>query len=268
MSYPFVQSPYFQSRNGNKVLAIVIHTMVGTYDGTIQYFKNNDRQVSAHYCVSLEGAVTQMVDLAVGANHAGNVSKPTAKVVLAHPGVNPNWYTVGIENADNSNPAGADRTNQMPGLAKLVAELCTQFKLPANRDTIIGHREVYAVKSCPGNINLDELVQRVQALLGGNMATINIDVPTWERVRNNSESYDAVTDSLGLPRNANKADVLKRIDEVKQSAYSNGVADGKRSVPNQPAPSNSIDLTKYEENGLTVEFTDGNKKTITNYKRK
>lgn len=286
MSYPFVQSPYFQSRNNRKVIAIVIHTMVGTYEGTIQYFKNNSRQVSAHYCLSLEGAVTQMVDLSLGANHAGNVDKPVAKVVLANPGINPNWYTVGIENADDSNPAGADRSKQMPGLAKLVAELCTQFNLPANRDTIIGHREIYSIKTCPGNIDLNDLVKRVQTILGGTMPST---LQTYLGVQTDTEAMAKLQEHLGVRDgkcdwgNSSGHDTggylgsaRREIDSLKathdadvKTSYDKGFADGVASVPstNLPQPTPPVDMSNYEENGLAVETTVGNTKYITNYKK-
>lgn len=158
----YVQSPYFQTRNGLQVSAIVIHTMVGTYNGTINYFKKNDKQVSAHYCVSLDGDVTQMVQLDKASHHAGRISNPTAQIVKNNGNTNPNWYTIGIENADDLKPHDADRTKQMEALVELVTELCKQFSLQPSRDTIIGHKEIYSIKSCPGNIDLDDLVNRVK----------------------------------------------------------------------------------------------------------
>lgn len=44
--------------------------------------------------------------------------------------------------------------------------------------------------------------------------TIAIEIQTWERVRGNSESYDAVTDNLGLERNASKDTTIRRLDEI------------------------------------------------------
>ncbi|HTK03449.1 MAG TPA: peptidoglycan recognition family protein [Alphaproteobacteria bacterium] len=162
MAYKFIQSPYWQSRQGKKIDGIVIHTTVGTYDGTITYFQNNDRSVSAHYVVSLDGDITQMVNENVGANHAGNVSNPTTPV---YKGFNPNWNTIGIENADNADPAGADRSRQLPALANLVRDICLRNGIPIDRNYICGHRELYDKKTCPGNIDVNKVVSLAAAVV-------------------------------------------------------------------------------------------------------
>jgi len=167
----FVPSPYFSDRGKYKPEGVVIHTTVGFYEGTIKYFQKNDRQVSAHYVVSLNGDVTQMVQLDKAAHHAGITSNPTTS--LYKKGVNPNAYTIGIENADDHNPAGADRSKQLPELCKLVAELCTKFDISADRDHIVGHREFYDKKTCPGNIDLVKVVSGVRDILNSN------DMPVW-----------------------------------------------------------------------------------------
>src|SRR3989337_1847024 len=99
MNIKQVPSPYYTSRNNKKIDGVVIHTTVGFYQGTINYFKNNDRKVSAHYVTSLGGDITQMVDEVYAAHHAGIISNPKSKVYKSY---NPNWNTVGIENADDN----------------------------------------------------------------------------------------------------------------------------------------------------------------------
>lgn len=163
----FVQSPYKGSRGGKKIDLVVIHTMVGTYKGTISYFQKNDLQVSAHYCVDLNGDITQMVQEKEYASHAGVVDKPTSSIVRSRVGVNPNLYSIGIENADNLKPADADRSGQYPALIKLVYEICKLNDIPMNREHIIGHREIRASKTCPGNLDVDYIVREVQKLQGG-----------------------------------------------------------------------------------------------------
>lgn len=180
--YPTVKSPYYQSRNGKKIDGVVIHTTVGFYQGTITYFQNNTRSASSHYVTSLKGEVTQMVDEVLASNHAGIISNPKKPAV--YHGYNPNWNTIGIENADDNNPAGADRTLQMPILAKLVKEICVRHGIPMDRDHIIGHRELYDKKTCPGNIDLDKLV----AMVNGNSTIDNMD-PDKTRAIKNLDDY-------------------------------------------------------------------------------
>ena len=160
----YVQSPYHSSRNGKKIVGVVIHTTVGGYESTIRYFQNNAATVSAHYVTSLDGSVCQMVQEDRAAHHAGNVDRPTYKQVTDRPGQNPNEFTIGIENADDNNPAGADRTKQYPTLIKLVAEICARHNIPVDREHICGHREIRASKTCPGNLDVDYIVREVRKL--------------------------------------------------------------------------------------------------------
>jgi hypothetical protein len=58
-------------------------------------------------------------------------------------------------------------------LAKVIAEWCRKYNIPANRERIIGHREVYTrygasyATACPGGIDLDRLVRLVNQHLNG-----------------------------------------------------------------------------------------------------
>lgn len=153
----YVQSPYHSSRNNKNIDLVVIHTTVGYYEGTIKYFQSNDRKVSAHYVVKEDGTeVCQMVDETRAAHHAGLVSNPNTKY---YKGYNPNWNSIGIENADKNNPAGHDRTGQYKALGVLVRDICKRWDIPIDRDHICGHRELYDKKTCPGNIDVDKVVQ-------------------------------------------------------------------------------------------------------------
>lgn len=159
----FVQSPYHSSRGNYNIDLVVIHTTVGYYEGTIKYFQSNDRKVSAHYVVKEDGAeVCQMVDEARAAHHAGIVSNPNPKYAKYYSNgefVNPNFYSIGIENADNLKPHEWDRTGQYKALAILVRDICKRHNIPIDRNHICGHRELYDKKTCPGNLDVDKIVQ-------------------------------------------------------------------------------------------------------------
>jgi N-acetylmuramoyl-L-alanine amidase CwlA len=158
----FVQSPYFSSRNNYNIDLVVIHTTVGFYEGTIKYFQSNDRKVSAHYVVKEDGnEICQMVDETYAAHHAGIVSNPNPKYYKGI-NINPNWYSVGIENSDNNQPASHDRTGQYKALAILVRDICKRWNIPIDRNHICGHRELYDKKTCPGNIDVDKVVKLAQ----------------------------------------------------------------------------------------------------------
>src|SRR6185295_3079618 len=78
---------------------IVVHVIVGSLDSAGNTFRNPNivPNRSAHYGVGRDGRVHQYVREEDTAYHAGTVDHPTAAMVLAKPGVNPNQYTIGIE---------------------------------------------------------------------------------------------------------------------------------------------------------------------------
>jgi len=70
----FVASPnYWDGREaGVTVDQIIIHIMQGSFEGSISWFKNSSSEVSAHYLVSRDGEIIQMVKNTNRAWHAGN----------------------------------------------------------------------------------------------------------------------------------------------------------------------------------------------------
>src|SRR3546814_10857401 len=50
----WVTSPNYSSRSGTAVREVAIHTMQGSYAGSISWFQNSSSQVSAHYLRSEE----------------------------------------------------------------------------------------------------------------------------------------------------------------------------------------------------------------------
>lgn len=153
----FVKSPYFSSRGNNNISLIVIHTCVGYYESTIKYFESNSLKVSAHYVLKEDGSeVCQMVDEINAAHHAGNVYEPNPKY---YKNTNPNFYSIGIECADNNKPSEWNRDGQYLALAILVRDICKRYNLPIDRDHVCGHHELYSKKSCPGNLNVDKIVK-------------------------------------------------------------------------------------------------------------
>lgn len=50
------------------------------------------------------------------------------------------------------------------------------------------------------------------------MPTIAVEVEVWNKVRNNSESYDSVTDFFGLPRNVAGTQVIGKLNDLKNQA--------------------------------------------------
>jgi N-acetylmuramoyl-L-alanine amidase len=141
------QSPNCQKgRSGYKPLAIVIHVTQGNYAGALAWLTNTKSQVSAHFLTKRDGYIEQLVDCADTAWHAGLVKDQ--KWTGIKKGVNPNLYTIGIENEGfvDIQPTG----NQIWALARLVRNLCRNYKIPIDRDHIIPHNWIRADKTCPG----------------------------------------------------------------------------------------------------------------------
>jgi N-acetyl-anhydromuramyl-L-alanine amidase AmpD/V8-like Glu-specific endopeptidase len=129
-------------KRGAVVDRIVIHITAGgpNIDGTIGWFQNGNHvnartgrpaPSSAHYIVGRDGEVVQMVRNADTAYHASSA----------------NSRSIGIEHNGNK-PSSRNRRDLPPTQrqyeesANLVAWLCTQYGIPADREHIVGHHEI------------------------------------------------------------------------------------------------------------------------------
>lgn len=139
------------------VAGIADHVTEGTAASVISWFNTPAADVSSHYMVKKDGGIIQFVDEGDEAWAQGRVHGATAKLVLARPGKNPNSYLISIEHEGSGN---ADLTDaQRTASAELHADIALRHKFPLDRDHVIGHHEVYDLKSCPGKIDLDKLVK-------------------------------------------------------------------------------------------------------------
>ena len=149
-------------RAGHRPEVIVIHIMEGTLAGTDSWFNAPESKVSAHYGVAKDGRVHQYVHEGDTAFHAGRVfgsSWPLLKT-----GVNPNLYTIGIEHEGKEDSEWPDALYEAS--AELVAAIGSRWGIPLDRAHVIGHREIYAKKSCPGRVvDLDHLVDLAGAVV-------------------------------------------------------------------------------------------------------
>lgn len=153
------KSPNFTvGRGAQKPELIVLHIMAGTLIGTDDWFSQPVSQVSAHYGIGHAGEIHQYVQEKDTAWHAGSVSSPSFK--LYKQGVNPNSYTIGIEHEGNDLSVDGTPT-QKAASATLIKDICTRLNIPIDRDHIIGHYQVYALKpNCPATNKavIDEIV--------------------------------------------------------------------------------------------------------------
>ncbi|MGH7505190.1 MAG: N-acetylmuramoyl-L-alanine amidase [Longimicrobiales bacterium] len=149
-----------KGRGGFRPEAIVIHIMEGTLAGTDNWFLNPVSQVSAHYGVGRNGEIHQYVAEGDAAWHAGRVygSEWSGR----KPRVNPNLYTIGIEHEGNANSEWPHAMYEAS--AALIREIAHRWSIPLDREHVIGHREIYARKTCPGSkVDLDRLIAMARA---------------------------------------------------------------------------------------------------------
>jgi hypothetical protein len=136
---------------------IVIHVTEGSAASAVAWFNDPESEVSAHYMVRKDGVVVRFVKEDDTAWHAGRVSDPTAKLVLARAPANPNGYSIGIEHEGN----GSEPLTLAQRIASvsLIRDICARRAIPIDRTHIVGHHEIYAPKFCPGAISVDALVK-------------------------------------------------------------------------------------------------------------
>ncbi|GII24844.1 N-acetylmuramoyl-L-alanine amidase [Planosporangium mesophilum] len=122
--------PANRPADGNKIRYIVIHDTEGSFDGTVQWFQNPAAYTSAHYVIrSSDGAVTQMVRTKDVAWHAGNWNINAESIGIEHEGVavdGATWYTDAMYRSS----------------AKLVRYLSARYRIPLDRQHILGHDDV------------------------------------------------------------------------------------------------------------------------------
>lgn len=138
---------------------LVIHITEGTAEGTYSWFASTKSGVSSHYHVRKDGDIDQFVDEKDEAFHAGRILNPTAPLVLERDGINPNWYSIGIEHEGRNGEALTPA--QRESSIDLIRDICKRNPgIKMTRRHIVGHHEIYAAKTCPGaGINVGTLVR-------------------------------------------------------------------------------------------------------------
>jgi N-acetylmuramoyl-L-alanine amidase len=118
---------------------IVIHVAEGSYSGTISWLENCAAQGSAHYVVSNKGWTAQCVRNEDIAWHAGWWYTNKHSIGIEHAGYvdNPEWFTRSMYHTS----------------ARLSAWCCKKYKIPIDREHIIGHDEVPGCSGSGGGVN-------------------------------------------------------------------------------------------------------------------
>lgn len=139
---------------------IVIHVTEGDYRSVRSWFKDPAASVSSHYMVTKTGDVYHFVHESDTAWANGRVDHPTSRLVLERPGVNPNWWTISIEHEGDGKHELTDP--QRAATLDLIRDIQSRHhQITSDRKHIVGHHEIYSLKTCPGAISVDRLVNEL-----------------------------------------------------------------------------------------------------------
>ncbi|MFI6641088.1 N-acetylmuramoyl-L-alanine amidase [Streptomyces sp. NPDC050504] len=107
---------------------VVVHVTQGSYDSAVRAFRDPGHGAATHYIVTQAGTVTQLIRELDVAFHAGNRKYNERSVGIEHEGF-------------------VDRPRDFTGAmyaasARLTADICRRYGMPADREHVIGHSEV------------------------------------------------------------------------------------------------------------------------------
>lgn len=160
----------WHERYGFDIKGVVIHSMWGTYQGSINWFKNPQAKASCHYVIKADGEITMCVEEQEAAWHSGIVTTTKEKapfVIKDNWGTNPNLITIGCELEDKRNRNWDYPSPQYLSAVNLVADICRRYNINPTPDYIIMHRQVDPInRSDPvGKWNHEEFCLDVSKLI-------------------------------------------------------------------------------------------------------
>ncbi|MEU9854520.1 N-acetylmuramoyl-L-alanine amidase [Streptomyces sp. NPDC047974] len=107
---------------------VVIHVVQGSYATALKVFRNPLHGAATHYVVRKDGHVAQMIRELDVAFHAGNRDMNERSIGIEHEGF--------VDRPRDFTP------EMYAGSARLTADICRRYAIPADREHIIGHVEV------------------------------------------------------------------------------------------------------------------------------
>lgn len=136
---PPPSSNYQVARGASSLNFVIVHTTESSAESALDWFLNPASHVSAHYIVSSEGTIWQVVDDRDTAYHAGNFSY--------------NEQAIGIEMEGYAGGRAGDfswqTSEQHNRVVELIKWLTSQYGIQMDRAHLIGHNQVPGVTS-PG----------------------------------------------------------------------------------------------------------------------
>ena len=128
------KSPNYNSRNKSKINLIIIHyTALRNIKEAISYLCTKEKKVSAHYLISQNGLIYNLVNEKFRAWHAGQSYWQDV--------VDINSFSIGIELDYNPNGKNNKFTYKMiSSLKKLILKITNKYKI--NKKNILAHSDV------------------------------------------------------------------------------------------------------------------------------
>jgi N-acetyl-anhydromuramyl-L-alanine amidase AmpD len=204
---PIVSSNFSSGRNGQPVIAAVMHIAAGTMSAVFSTFNTQNGKTSAHFCIGKDGALEQYVSVNDTAfanglawkdgqwyNSRSKVVHPTWGDLIAQ--TNPNSYTVSIEHEGQPADTWTDEMYRMN--TRLLVWLADQFGLAYSaHHTLIGHYEIDPVDkpNCPGpNVEYERIAADASAIIAAKKLT-------WMPINEQAALYRfAQANKLGYPQ--------------------------------------------------------------------
>jgi hypothetical protein len=141
----------------------VLHATVGSLAATLGWFGNPQSGVSAHYVLSKDGQVYQMVEEEDLAHHAG-ASRYQGRSDF-------NCFSIGIEMVNKNDGIDPYPPDQFEAVVELAAYLVQKHEV--KREWLVGHVDTSTVgKTDPRDFPTHELIMRIHdpaAALPGNV---------------------------------------------------------------------------------------------------
>jgi N-acetylmuramoyl-L-alanine amidase CwlA len=143
---------YTVGRGGKEIKLIALHWIVGTLESADATFANPDRKASAHYGIG-DNEIHQWVKEEDTAWHAGNWTVNQTSIGIEHEG---GWLL-----PDGTRKVPTEATHQTS--AKLVADICSRYGIPIDKEHIRTHQE-YSATQCPGSLDVDRIIELARAI--------------------------------------------------------------------------------------------------------
>src|SRR5215208_2397068 len=115
------------NRTADTIDSVVVHSTEGHFVGSVRWLRNPRSGGSAHFVISRDGQIAQLVSVTDIAWHAGNTSW--------------NRHSIGIEH-EGFTARGGFTPAEYRASAQLVGYLAYRYGIPVDREHIIGHNEV------------------------------------------------------------------------------------------------------------------------------